>query len=218
MANVSYVADNAPSLSMRLQDNPEIVVQFVNKMLKLDNSIPIDQDKIRLLDKLIQERDNIRLLVRKVDVQRALALAAAHKATMGAQNASAKGATTSDHGSQAHRLILARQDAEARLMADGVAPEKISGLLDELERDNNMSIARRVEGLNPDASLIIAPKDGFIPQAGDKPVVKETQLQQLPPMPKDPNDVVSDNPENKPLVALTGSERQSMSISKVATQ
>jgi hypothetical protein len=167
MALAMYVCENMPNLKLRVIDGdnkagiPDQYVKFENKVLQLDEEA--DAERIKALDHLMVTRDNIRMLIRKASMERAVALVKEHQQKMNSLSGQIKGPVTAAHN---NLLKMAQQSDHLRvqMQADGATPEQIEKAIEELAADSQLIIAVKADG------PLVAPTEGvtMTPDADQK--------------------------------------------------
>lgn len=156
--HATYICETAPSLKMRVIDGdaktPDVYVQFENKVLKLD--VDCDAVTIAALDGLIATRSNVRQLIRKVNMDAAVAMVKKHIAETQSLAGQVKGPMTAAH-LNALKVKQHSDNLRVQMEAEGATPEQIAAAIKDLEADG-LIIA--VQG-DPPANT---PSDGFIPK------------------------------------------------------
>ena len=131
---ISYLSNEAPALQLRIQDDPEILVKFIDKMVTLDPERASDQEVIAILDNLIETRPNIAQLIRKIDPNKAEAVAKKFKKEMEEQNSSEKGAATTFSSLQ-KRFAAQAPDVKMAMIREGVPEAAANAAIAEMAKD-----------------------------------------------------------------------------------
>lgn len=155
MPTVNYICEDAPNLSFRLQDEPEVSVTFINKVLKLDPETEDGAMKIRLLDRLMGIKTHLAIMIKKKDLAYANAVVAKHQAFIERTLGVAKGAFTAGHIS-AMRTMMDTGNLRDRMEAEGLDPQKIEETLGQLEADAQLIIPVKDASVVHDQSGFVA--------------------------------------------------------------
>lgn len=195
MAKIMYLCENMPQLELRVKDGDpkentrDVTVKFVNKVLSLDEEE--DAERIALLDALIVSRENVRLLVRKANMEHAINLVRQHQAqTLPGQ---VKGPMTAAHVN-AVKIKQQSEHLAVQMRAEGATEEQITSAIEALAADSNLILAVKTE------EPVTSPMDGItktpeVDTARQITALTETQVVgNRPNLPKPPG--------NKPQLNL----------------
>ena len=150
----SYAALTSPTFCIAIDTSAgRKTVKFKNKSLELNLDDPIEKEISEALDNLILTLPNVRLEIRKVDRESALAIARAHQST---QRVAATKGPVSSMDNPALSSQLDRRAEELRAM--GTDEDKVQEMLDQMRTDLQLTVP---------SSQQVRDKTGFVP---DKPV------------------------------------------------
>lgn len=142
-----YVCEQMPNLKLRVVDgDPEkgtkdVVVKFQNKVLQLDSEV--DAVAIAALDELIATKDNVKILVKKANMDHAVALVREHQARMDSMPGQVKGPMTAAH-SNLIKLAAQQDHLRIQMKAEGATDAQIEQAIADLAADSNLIVAEKV--------------------------------------------------------------------------
>ncbi len=155
MAKVTYVSDTAPHLELRIQDSPEIIAKFHDKLCHFDDETEEGQAAIKVFDNLINTRANISQLVKKIDMAAAVRVAEAHMREMAQIGGIVKGGVDSSAIARA-KFKQTEDHLRVTMQAEGATPEQIANAIKDLEAGSGFVLP--VTGEAPAST----PNDGVV--------------------------------------------------------
>ena len=164
----SYASLNSPTFCIAIDTSAgRKTVKFKNKSLILDLDDPIEKEISAALDNLILTLPNVRLEIRKVDRESALAIARAHQST---QRVAATKGPVSSMDNPALSSQLDRRAEELRLM--GTDEDKVQEILPPRLTDLQLTVP---------SSQQVRDQPGFVP---DRPMKQSVDQSDEPSKPE----------------------------------